>query len=42
MKNISIGIIGNGYVGNAINFAFSKVISTKIYDVDPNKSSHNT
>ena len=35
-----IGIIGNGFVGEAQAFAFSPVCNIKIYDVDPLKSTH--
>ena len=40
MKKIKVGIIGNGFVGEAQAFAFSPVADVKIFDVDPNKSSH--
>ena len=40
MKKPSIGIIGNGFVGEAQAFAFSPVSNIKIYDVDPVKSTH--
>ena len=36
----TIGIIGNGFVGEAQAFAFSPVCNIKIYDVDPLKSTH--
>lgn len=35
---MNIGIIGNGFVGNAINFAFSSISNIKIFDIDPKKS----
>lgn len=38
MKKNSIGIIGNGFVGEAQAFAFSTVANVFIYDVDPLKS----
>ena len=40
MKKPTIGIIGNGFVGEAQAFAFSPVSNIKIYDVDPLKSTH--
>ena len=41
MKKPTIGIIGNGFVGEAQAFAFSPVSDIKIYDIDPLKSTHN-
>ena len=38
MKKFTIGIIGNGFVGEAISFAFSSVSSMFIYDIDPLKT----
>ena len=38
MKKYNVGIIGNGFVGEAQAFAFSPVSNVKIYDIDPNKS----
>ena len=35
---MKIGIIGNGFVGNAIAFGFSEYVPVKIYDKDPRKS----
>ncbi len=39
-----IGIIGNGYVGSAVKFGFSPSVGydadVKVYDIDPNKSTH--
>lgn len=35
-----VGIIGNGFVGEAMAFAFSPTNEIRIYDVDPNKSTH--
>ena len=35
MKKIQVGIIGNGYVGEAISFAFSSIADMYIYDIDP-------
>ncbi|OUV04600.1 MAG: hypothetical protein CBC40_04515 [bacterium TMED80] len=40
MNKPSIGIIGNGFVGEAQAFAFSPVCNIKIYDVDRLKSTH--
>lgn len=41
MKKPTIGIIGNGFVGEAQAFAFSPVSDIRIYDIDPLKSTHN-
>jgi nucleotide sugar dehydrogenase len=35
---MKLGIIGNGFVGNAIAHAFVPCMEVKIYDKDPNKS----
>ena len=40
MRKPTIGIIGNGFVGEAQAYAFSPVCNIKIYDVDPLKSTH--
>ena len=40
MRKPTIGIIGNGFVGEAQAFAFSPVSNIKVYDVDPLKSTH--
>ena len=40
MRKPTVGIIGNGFVGEAQAFAFSPVCNIKIYDVDPLKSTH--
>ena len=40
MNKPTIGIIGNGFVGEAQAFAFSPVSYIKIYDIDPLKSTH--
>ena len=37
MSNLTVGIIGNGYVGEAVNYAFSSVVNTKVFDIDPSK-----
>ena len=34
----NIGIIGNGFVGEALAFAFSPSIKTKVYDLDASRS----
>ena len=38
MKINSIGIVGHGFVGEALAFAFSPSIKTKVYDIDTLKS----
>lgn len=40
MKKFDVGIIGNGFVGEAQAFAFSPTSNVKIYDIDPTKSTH--
>ena len=40
MNKPTIGIIGNGFVGEAQAFAFSPVCNVKLYDLDPLKSTH--
>ena len=35
MKKFKVGVIGNGFVGEAISFAFSSVADIYIYDTDP-------
>ena len=35
---MKVGVIGNGFVGEAQAFAFSPTYNIKIYDVDPDKS----
>ena len=37
---MKVGIIGNGFVGEAQVFAFSPTYEVKVYDVDPLKSTH--
>ena len=34
MSKTKIGVIGNGFVGEAISFAFSSVADMYIYDID--------
>jgi UDPglucose 6-dehydrogenase len=38
MKKFKVGVIGNGFVGEAISFAFSSVSDLFVYDTDPSKS----
>ena len=38
MTKFKVGVIGNGFVGEAISFAFSSVSKVLIYDVDPLKN----
>ena len=38
MKKFKVGVIGNGFVGEAISFAFSSVSDIYVYDTDPLKS----
>ena len=38
MKKSTIGVIGNGFVGEAIVYAFSPLFNIRVYDVDPLKS----
>ena len=40
MSKYKVGVIGNGFVGEAISFAFSPTTDLRIYDVDPSKSTH--
>ena len=35
MNKTKVGIIGNGFVGEAISFAFSSVADTYVFDIDP-------
>ncbi len=37
MSKTKVGIIGNGFVGEAISFAFSSVADMYIYDTDPSR-----
>ena len=41
MKKYKVGVIGNGFVGEAISFAFSSVSDLYVYDTDPLKSLNN-
>jgi nucleotide sugar dehydrogenase len=38
VKKFKVGVIGNGFVGEAISFAFSSVSDLYVYDTDPLKS----
>ena len=38
MSKFKIGVIGNGFVGKAISFAFSSISDLYVYDIDPVKS----
>jgi len=37
MKKIKVGVLGNGFVGEAISFAFSSVADIYVYDIDPSR-----
>jgi nucleotide sugar dehydrogenase len=41
MKKFKVGVIGNGFVGEAISFAFSSVSEIYVYDTDPLKNLDN-
>ena len=38
MSKTKVGVLGNGFVGEAISFAFSSVVDVYVYDTDPLKS----
>ena len=38
MKKFKVGVIGNGFVGEAISFAFSLNADVYIYDIDKSKT----
>ena len=40
MNKFKVGVIGNGFVGEAQAFAFSPFSDLRIYDIDPLKCSH--
>lgn len=40
MKRKTVGIIGNGFVGEAQAFAFSASADVKIYDINPQRCTH--
>ena len=37
MKKFKVGVLGNGFVGEAISFAFSSIADMYVYDTDPLK-----
>ena len=41
MKKFKVGVIGNGFVGEAISFAFSSISDIYIYDTDPSRCLNN-
>tara|TARA_B100002051_G_scaffold276033_1_gene322200 strand:+ start:589 stop:1422 length:834 start_codon:yes stop_codon:yes gene_type:complete len=41
MSKIKVGIIGNGFVGEAISFAFSPMSDIYVFDTDPSRSLNN-
>jgi len=40
MDKFKVGVIGNGFVGEAQIFAFSPTADVKVFDIDPLKSTH--
>jgi len=40
MKKYKVGVIGNGFVGEAQAFAFAPTTDLRVYDLDPLKSTH--
>ncbi len=38
MSKTKVGVLGNGFVGEAISFAFSSVGDMYVYDIDPSRS----
>ena len=38
MKKFKVGVIGNGFVGEAISFVFSSVSDLYVYDINPSRS----
>lgn len=40
MKRYKVGIIGNGFVGESLAFAFSPTADVRVYDINPLRSSH--
>jgi UDPglucose 6-dehydrogenase len=40
MNKFKVGVIGNGFVGEAQIFAFSPTTDMKVFDIDPLKSTH--
>ena len=41
MNKTKVGVIGNGFVGEAISFAFSSIAKIYIYDTDPSRCLNN-
>ena len=41
MSKTNVGIIGNGFVGEAISFAFSSVADIYVFDIDPSRCLNN-
>ena len=41
MNKTKVGVIGNGFVGEAISFAFSSIAEMYIYDTDPSRCLNN-
>ena len=37
---MNVGVIGNGFVGNAVAKGFGKHLDVLIYDTDASKSTH--
>ena len=35
-----VGVIGNGFVGESIAFAFSPTTEVRIFDIDPLRATH--
>ena len=40
MKKYKVGVVGNGFVGEAISFAFSSISDIRVFDNDPLRSTH--
>lgn len=40
MKRYKVGVVGNGFVGEAQAFAFSPVSDLRVFDVDPLRATH--
>lgn len=40
MSKYKVGIIGNGFVGEAQAFAFSPTTDLRVYDIDPKRATH--
>ena len=37
MSKTKVGVLGNGFVGEAISFAFSSVADMNVFDIDPSR-----